>query len=137
MEALEDRVGRLEATRGPGDSDPAVHLGQPSGLGPGPTADQPAGATLPDEVGTGQAAKLLGVSKDTVLAYREKGLLPFRDLAPPGSSRPDYRYPLTAVLELRTRYEVAEPPPAPAPKEPPRRREKGARKYKHLDLGGG
>jgi hypothetical protein len=86
------------------------------------------------EIGTLAAAKVLGVSKDTVLKLREAGLLPYRNAAPPGSSRPLYRFPLQAVLEIRTRYDVAEPPAAAAPQEPQRRRVKGAKKYKHLTI---
>jgi hypothetical protein len=92
----------------------------------------PDGLGLPEEVSTAQAAEILGVSKDTVLAYRERGLLPFRDLAPPGGSKPVYMFPLAAVLELRTAYQTEQPAPA-TPKEPTRRA-KGQRKYKHLDL---
>jgi hypothetical protein len=51
--------------------------------------------TLPQEVGTGQAAKILGVSKDTVLEYRARGVLPFRNTAPPGSVSPKFSLPFT------------------------------------------
>ena len=90
---------------------------------------------LPEEVGTAQAARILGVSKDTVLAYREKGLLPFRNLAPPGSTKPVYLFPLEAVVKLRTTYPT-EQPASPVQAEPTRRHVKGQRKYKHLDLDG-
>jgi hypothetical protein len=88
---------------------------------------------LPEEVSTAQAAKILGVSKDTVLAYREKGLLPFRNLAPPGSTKPVYMFPLEAVVKLRTTYETEQQTPA-AQSEPTRRSVKGRRKYKHVIL---
>jgi hypothetical protein len=88
---------------------------------------------LPEEVSTAQAARILGVSKDTVLAYREKGLLPFRNLAPPGSTKPVYVFPLEAVVKLRTTYQT-EQPASPVQAEPARRRVKGRRKYKHVVL---
>jgi hypothetical protein len=91
--------------------------------------------TLPEEVGTAEAAKILGVSKDTVLAYREGGLLPSRNLAP-GGARPIYKFPLEAVIRLRTGYET-EQPAAEAPRERPRRKRKGTRTYKHLTIDDG
>jgi hypothetical protein len=89
---------------------------------------------LPQEVSTQQAAHILGVTKDTVLKYRKAGALPFRDVAPPGSSRPIYRFPLTSVLTMRTGYTFAELTTPVFPKESPRRRVKGPRTYKHLNL---
>jgi len=89
---------------------------------------------LPEEVSTVQAADILGVSKDTVLAYRQKGLLPFRDLAPPGSTKPIYMFPLEAVVKFRTTYQTEQPAPRQQ-NMPPRRRVKGERRYKHLDFG--
>jgi hypothetical protein len=91
----------------------------------------PAGEGLPEEVGTARAAALLGVSRDTVLEYRRKGLLPFRDLAPPGSSKPSYLFPLDAVVKLRTAYQTEEPA-QDLPHEPRRRTVKGRRQFKHL-----
>jgi hypothetical protein len=115
---LAERLERVEATqsRRPGDRQT---LSDPD--------------DLPAEVGTAQAAKILGVSKDTVLAYRAKGILPFRNLAPPGSTKPAYMFPLAAVVKLRTTYEE-EQPPFRVQAEPSRRRVKGRQKYKHLDL---
>ena len=89
--------------------------------------------TCPPEVGTLAAAKILGVSKDTVLKLREAGVLPYRNAAPPGSTRPVFRFPLDAVLKLRGGYQTEVPAPR-RPKGPPRRRAGGGRKYKHLDL---
>jgi hypothetical protein len=99
----------------------------------GETCDEQAGDELhlPGEVGTARAAEILGVSKDTVLAYREKGILPFRDLAPPGSTKPVYMFPVDAVVRLRTTYQTEGPAPA-VPREPHRRKVSGRRKYKHL-----
>lgn len=88
---------------------------------------------VPEEVSTAAAAKLLGVSKDTVLKYREKGMLRYRDLSPSGSSRPNFVFPLDAVLALRTGYEI-ESPTQSRPVEPTRRRVRGQRRYKHLDI---
>lgn len=88
---------------------------------------------LPQEISTAQAAEVLGVSKDTVLLYREKGLLPYRNAAPPGSTKPIYLYPLDAVVKMRTAYQTDEPAPR-RQSEPPRRRAKGEHRYKHLDL---
>jgi excisionase family DNA binding protein len=86
---------------------------------------------LPREVSTEEAAVILGVSKDTVLKLRSSGLLPFRNAAPPGSTRPAYRFPLEAVVRLRTTYDTEEPTPN-FPKERPRRAGK-RRLYKHID----
>src|SRR5215472_5208034 len=76
------------------------------------------------EVRTPEAAKILGVSKDTVLKLREAGVLPFRNAAPPGSTRPVFRFPLDAVLKLRGGYHTEVPAPR-GPKAPPRRRAAG------------
>lgn len=75
---------------------------------------------------------ILGVSKDTVLKLRAAGLLEFRNAAPPGSSRPVYRYPLESVVRLRTGYETDDLTPA-VPRERPRRVARGKRLYKHID----
>src|SRR4051794_28066188 len=82
------------------------------------TEDQ--GLQLPREVGTAQAGKILGVGKDTVLNYKKKGLLPYRDAAPPGSTRSNFKYPLDAVVKLRTTYQTDDPAPE-VPREAPRR----------------
>ncbi len=89
---------------------------------------------LPDEVSTKEAAEILGVCKDTVIAYLEAGLLLSRSITLPGSTRPVYRIPRAAVVKMRTTYEVAESAAPLPPQEPPRRRVKGERKYKHLRL---
>jgi hypothetical protein len=84
-------------------------------------AGRPSELSLPEELSTAETAEILGVSKDTVLAYREKGLLPSRNLAPPGSTKPLYVFPLADVMKLRTGYEVEAPDDVPR-QEPPRRR---------------
>ena len=63
---------------------------------------------LPDEVSAKQAAAILGVDKKTVLSYYRDGLIPARNIAPPSSSRPVFRFPLKNVLSLRSGYEYAE-----------------------------
>src|SRR5208282_5089923 len=95
--------------------------------------DEPAIPELPEEVSTSAAARLLRCSKDTVLKYREAGLLEYRDMAPPGSSRPVFAFSLRSVIELRTTYEKDQPMPR-LPVEQQRRRISGQRKYKHLSL---
>jgi hypothetical protein len=91
-------------------------------------------ADLPEEVSTEEAAQILGQSKDTVLRFRASGLLEFRNAAPPGSTRPVYRFTLASVLNLRKSYDTEEPTPR-MPKEPYRRRVRPAiKKYKHVKL---
>lgn len=107
---------------------------RPAAAATGPAVDAPASVDalqLPAEVSTAQAAEILGVSKDTVLEYKRKGLIPYRDLAPPGSTKPVFAYPLDAVVELRTSYQTDEPA-TKVPREPSRRSVKGRRKFKHL-----
>jgi hypothetical protein len=90
-------------------------------------------AGLPREVSTAEAARILGVSKDTVLKLKQAGLLEYRNTAPPDSFRPVYAFSLHSVMELRTTYERDVPTPR-RPAEPPRRQARGVRKYKHLNL---
>jgi excisionase family DNA binding protein len=85
------------------------------------------------EVSTAEAAKILGVSKDTVLKLKEAGLLEYRNMAPPGSSRPVFAFTLPSVMELRTSYERDEPTPR-LPKEASRRQVRKKTAYKHLNL---
>jgi hypothetical protein len=87
---------------------------------------------LAKEVGTADAAKILGVSKDTVLRLQTAGELPFRNAAPPGG-RPVFRFPLEAVLKLRHGYQTEEPR-MDFQKDPPWRPAKGKKKYKHLQV---
>lgn len=101
-------------------------------FGRGRVPEAPITKELPKEVSTEEAAAILGVSKDTVLKLRAEGLLEYRNAAPPGSSRPVYRYPQESVVRLRTAYETDEPTPA-MPREQPRRVARGKRLYKHID----
>jgi excisionase family DNA binding protein len=88
---------------------------------------------LPKEISTAEAAKILGVSKDTVLKLKDAGLLEYRKTGSPDSFRPVFAFTLRSVIELRTSYERDFPVPRQRP-DPPRRRVKGERKYKHLNL---
>jgi hypothetical protein len=86
---------------------------------------------LPREVSTADAARILGVTKDTVLKYKDAGMLEYRNMAPPSSSRPVFAFSLASVLKLRTTYGTDEPPPFRR-REPTRRAVKGQRKRKHI-----
>lgn len=88
---------------------------------------------LPEEVTTAQAGSILGVTKDTVLKFKDDGLLQYRNAAPPSSSRPIFLFSLQSVLILRTTYRAESPTPFHKA-EGPRRAVKGQRKYKHLRL---
>lgn len=88
---------------------------------------------LPREVSTAEAAKILGISKDTVLKLKSAGLLEYRNTGSPDSCRPVFAFTLRSVIELRTSYDRDMPVPRQRP-DPPRRRVKGERKYKHLNL---
>ena len=89
----------------------------------------------PTEVSAKEAARILGCSKDTVLKFKDAGLLEYRNLASPKSSRPLFRFRLESVVRLRTEYQADIPTP-PIPKEPGRRRlrESQPNGYKHLRL---
>jgi excisionase family DNA binding protein len=87
---------------------------------------------LAKEVSTAEAAKILGVSKDTVLRLQTAGELPFRNAAPPGG-RPVFRFPLDDVLKLRHGYQTEERRLDPQ-QDLPRRTARGKKKYKHLQL---
>ena len=90
---------------------------------------------LPREVSTAEAARILSVSKDTVLRLKEAGLLEYRNLAPPTSIRAVFRFLLTSVLELRNSYQTDFPTPMSLPQPQRRRvRQKEQPKFKHLRL---
>lgn len=91
------------------------------------------GYELQKEVSTAEAARILGVSKDTVLKLKEAGLLEYRNMAPPTSIRAVFRFLLASVLELRNSYQT-DFPTAPIPSQPQRRRvrQKQEPRYKHL-----
>jgi hypothetical protein len=144
-QALERFTAAVERITAPGPSESAAtnRRGRRTQLRPGQCQsgttegaeedDRSDHNDMPREVSTAQAAEILGVSKDTVIAYKRKGLLPFRNLAAPGSTKPMFAFPWDAVIQLRTTYQTEQPAP-PMPKEPQRRRVKGRRQFKHLDL---
>jgi predicted ArsR family transcriptional regulator len=68
---------------------------------------------LPEEVSSQQAAEILGCSKHTVLRYMETGLLEWRNLAPPDSGRPVFRFSLRSVLDIRLGYQRGSPATKP------------------------
>jgi hypothetical protein len=88
---------------------------------------------LPKEVSTAEAARILGVSKDTVLKLKAAGLLEYRNTGSPDSCRPVYAFSLRSVLEVRTTYQ-RDNPPYHRPEAPHRHRVKGKRNYKHFTL---
>jgi hypothetical protein len=89
----------------------------------------------PQEVGTARAAEILGVSKDTVLKLKAAGLLEYRNMAPPESSRPIFAFTVRSVMELRTSYEREEPTPPMSTSQSQRRRAaQQNKKYKHVKL---
>lgn len=100
-----------------------------------PHAEKPKleGVEVPEEVSTAQAARILGVSKDTVLKMKAAGLLEYRVTGSPDSSRPVYAFTLRSVLEVRTTYQ-RDTPPYQRPEAPHRHQVKGKRKYKHFTL---
>src|SRR5262249_45353143 len=103
---------RAASTPGVGGHDDCVspHSDQNQpGVPPGRPPQQSLASLLP-EVGTEKAGRILGVSKDTVLQLRAAGVLPYRNIAPPGSTRPVYRFPLADVLRVRQDYQIAAPP---------------------------
>jgi hypothetical protein len=71
-------------------------------------------AQVPEELTTGQVMQVLGVTRKTITRYRKCGDLPYRDAAPSGSEKPDYRYPAEAVLAKRTGYSTGKDPARPA-----------------------
>jgi hypothetical protein len=88
---------------------------------------------LPREVSTAEAAAILGVSKDTVLKLKSTGLLEYRNTGSPDSCRPVFAFSLRSVIALRTTYDRDVPVVRQRP-DSPRRRVKGAKNYKHLNL---
>jgi len=97
-------------------------------------ADPP--TNYPAEVSAKEAGRILGCSKDTVLKFKDAGLLEYRNLASPNSSRSRYRFRRESAEKLRTEYQIDLQTP-PTPKEPRRRRVRESRpnEFKHLRLG--
>jgi hypothetical protein len=90
---------------------------------------------IPQELSVSQAAKVLGVDRKTVLKYLGGGLLEWRDIAPPGSTRPTYRMKRESVIAIRTTYR-ATGPSVRTRRKPVRRPASCASLpvFKHLDL---
>jgi hypothetical protein len=59
---------------------------------------------LPPEVSLAEAARIANCDKKTVIRYLRDGVLQWRNIAPPSSSRPTYRIRLDTVLAIRTTY---------------------------------
>lgn len=69
------------------------------------------------------------------MKFKDAGLLEYRNLAPPTSSRPLFRFRLESVVNLRTGYQ-ADTQASAAPAEHQRRRGRKPQQndYKHLRL---
>lgn len=80
---------------------------------------------LPAELSLAEAAAVLGVDKKTVLRYMHDGVIEWRNIAPPSSSRPTFRIKLESALKLRTQY-TSEPE---QPRERTQRRRPATRQY--------
>ena len=52
---------------------------------------------LPPELSLAKAAEVLGVDKKTVLRHMHDGILEWRNIAPPSSSRPTFRIKLASA----------------------------------------
>jgi hypothetical protein len=64
---------------------------------------------LPPEVSLSDAARIANCDKKTIIRYLKDGVLEWRDIAPPSSSRPTYRIKLASLLALRTSYRSGHP----------------------------
>lgn len=85
----------------------SISVASDSSAPPEPLNDE----DLPEELTTDRAAKLLGISKDTLLKLKDAGLLEYRNAAPPTSSRPVFRFKKESVTQLRTTYQKDVPLP--------------------------
>jgi hypothetical protein len=99
------------------------------------------GLDLPREVSLAEAATIANCDKKTIVRYMQDGLLEWRNIAPPSSSRPTYRLKLASVVALRTAYchespvrhhRVDEPAPTIRPLSRPAA---GDHQFKHVRLG--
>jgi hypothetical protein len=87
----------------------------------------------PPEVGVGEAAKLLDVDAKTVRRYIADGVLPYRNIAPPSSSRTAYRLRLADVMAMRMSYRIDQPAETPLAK-PCRRAAAAPTTFKHITM---
>ena len=67
------------------------------------------GLDLPQEVSLADAAMIANCDKKTIIRYMQDGVLEWRNIAPPSSSRPTYRLKLASVVALRTAYRRENP----------------------------
>lgn len=136
--ALEQAVPLLQAVvsnRRVHSSSASIHNAQDANGEPALHSPSLVLNSLPPEVSTAEAAKILGVSKDTVL-NKDNGMLEYRNTAAPSSSRPIFLFSLQSVLALRTTYRTDSPAPFQK-SESPRRAAAPRKKYKHLRLSDG
>jgi predicted ArsR family transcriptional regulator len=73
------------------------------------------------------------VSVETLEKYVKSGLLARRNISPPGSGKPRYRFRVTDLDRLKTQgYRTFTP--KQHPKQKGRRPKRGSTTYDHLDL---
>ena len=89
---------------------------------------------LPREVSTAEAAQILGCDRKTVQKYIHTGLLEWRDIAPPTSSRPEFRIKLDSVLAIRSSYRTTPFPRSTSTSTPRRSTASSAAASKHIVL---
>ena len=87
--------------------------------------------SLPTELSTEEVAQVLGCSKDTVLKLKQDGMLEYRNVAPPTSSRPVYRFTFESVRALRTSYS-RDVPEIAGSQDSVRRSRRQKRQFKHF-----
>lgn len=59
---------------------------------------------IPEEITIGEAIRILGVSRQTVIKYMESGAIRVRNVAPPQSLRKCWRLLKEDVISIRTNY---------------------------------
>lgn len=102
--------------------------------GPGPGEQAAVRPPCPDELSTPDAARYLTVSIDTLRKYVATGLLARRNISPPGSGKPRYRFKVADLDRLKhDGYRLATPRPAPL-KTGRRTTPAPGPRYEHLDL---
>ncbi len=87
-----------------------------------------------DELDTKAAAAYLGISPDTLERYYRQRLLPRRNIAPPGSGKPRYRYKVADLTRARRHGEQWAAPDAPPARKRRRTPSDAEPTYDHLDL---
>jgi hypothetical protein len=100
---------------------------------------------LPPEVSLAEAASVANCDKKTIIRYMRDGLLEWRNIAPPSSSRPTYRIKLASVIALRTTYRHESPDrrhgrgddgDMPTKRQPRPDLPHARHQFKHIRLGG-